>query len=120
MLREIYCRQRDDKYADNTILDHSNVYESLLTKIRMILTTERGSVLGDPGFGVNLQQYIFETGVSAKKIEGEIFSQIDQYIPESKDYDIKVNVSLKKGVTYDTGIVDISINGDKLMSMLVN
>ena len=69
MLKEIYCRQSNDTYADQSLLEHSNVREAILAKIRMILTTPRGSVIGEPMFGVDLEQYIFETSFSATKIE---------------------------------------------------
>ena len=48
MLRDIYLRdQSDPKYKSN-LLETSSVIESVLNKIRMILYTNRGEVLGAP------------------------------------------------------------------------
>jgi len=119
MLKEIYCRPSDDPNANEFILEHSNVYETLLGKLRLILMTERGSVLGDPFFGSSLETFIFETRVPASEIENDIKTQIATYISEASLFDIKVKVSLQKGVTNDTGVVDIIVNGSKALGIIV-
>lgn len=120
MLKEIYCRAKEDPYADETALDHSNVYETLLGKIRIILSTRKGDVLGDPEFGASLEDFIFDTNFPATEIEDEIKAQIARYVPEAIRFDIKVKVKLEKGVTSDIGFVDIIINGNKEIGVLVN
>lgn len=120
MIKEIYCRQSDDSNLDPNKLEHSNVYELILGKIRMILTTTKGSVLGHPSFGVDLDKYIFETHVSAASIEEEIKSQMAIYMPESANYAVKVKVELMKGQTTDTGLVSVYIDGHKMMGLLVS
>ena len=120
MLKEIYCRPSNDPNADEFILEHSNVYETLLGKLRLILMTERGTVLGDPFFGSSLETYIFETKVPASEIENDIKKQITTYIDEADLFKIEVKVSLQKGSTSDTGIVDIMVNGTKALGIIVN
>lgn len=120
MLKEIYCRQRNDPKADHSILEHSSVYETILGKIRMILVTQKGEILGDPDFGASLETYIFETNFDAREIEDEIKRQISQYIKEASRYDISVKLDLQKGANHDVGILSIKIDGEDAFGVMVS
>ncbi len=119
-ISEIYIKTPNDPNYQSNIIDHNDVYETVLQKIRMILFTKRGEVIGDPNFGVNLEDYVFSLNASNLTIQREIEKQIQQYVPERMVMNISVNVNFIKGVTQDTAIVDILIEGTKALSVLVN
>lgn len=119
MIRDIYCRSLSDKFKNDSILEHHDIYEEVRSKIMLILSTPKGSVLGDPDFGMNLEEYIFETSISAATIENEFYKQVSMYVPEYSKFDIKMSVNFVKGETYDTAVVDVKIDGDKAVTIAV-
>lgn len=119
MLREIYCKTANDPTIQENILEHQDIYEAVLSKIRMILFTKKGDVLGEPDFGASLDDYIFETKVSSNDIRKMILEQIIQYIPEEEYFKVSVDVKFKKGTTKDTGFIDIKLNGTPAIGILV-
>lgn len=120
MLKEIYCKiQADPTYQDD-VLEHQDLYEAALSKIRMILLTNKGDVLGDPDFGTSLEDYVFETKISGEDIKKIILQQIVAYVPESEFFNITVDVSFKKGATQDTCFVDVKLNGTSAIGILLN
>jgi len=120
MLKEIYCKTINDPTYQPEILEHSDVYEAVLSKIRMILFTERGEVLGEPGFGVNLEQYVFTTRVSGEDIKKMILKQITTYIPEAQHFKVSVDINFKQGATSDVCFVDIKLNGTNALGIILN
>lgn len=93
MLRDIYLRdQSDPKYKSN-LLETSSVIESVLNKIRMILYTNRGEVLGEPLLGMDLESYLFQFNLNDAQIQNEFNAQIAKYVSESKD--LKINLDVK-------------------------
>ena len=61
MIRDIYTRNPEDPNYVYGVLEHSDVVESIITKIKMILGTSAGQVFGDLGFGIGIEDLIFET-----------------------------------------------------------
>ena len=58
MINEIYCRMPSDaKYVPK--IETSSEIEQILQRIRVILGTNRGDVLGDFSFGTDIKKYIF-------------------------------------------------------------
>lgn len=119
MLKEIYCKHSNDPTLQDDIFEHSDVYEAVLSKIRMILFTNRGDVLGEPSFGVNLEDYVFETQVSGEAIKEMVLQQIITYVPEHKFFKIDVNVKFQQGATQDICYLDILINGTNALGILL-
>jgi hypothetical protein len=73
-----------------------------------------------PDYGVNLEQYIFETNVSGQYIESEIKMQIMKYVLSKDDsqFDIDVKVNFHERTNSSTSymcVVDIYIY-NRLMS----
>jgi phage baseplate assembly protein W len=56
----------------------------------MILFTNHGELLGDPNFGGNLEELLYETKVSATYVESQLNGQIVEYIPEIADIGYKL------------------------------
>lgn len=119
-IKEIYAKDPADPNYQNNIIEHSDVYETVLSKIRMILYTKPGEVLGDLNFGVNLEEYVFSLNASNTSIQEKIEEQINTYVPEVYAMSISVNVSFGKRETYDECYIDIKINGKNAMGLIIS
>ncbi|MCK9446986.1 hypothetical protein M0Q50_09070 [bacterium] len=119
MIRDIYIRNPEDPNFKYGILEHNDVIESIITKIKMILGTRSGQVFGDIAFGVGIEDYIFETKINKVQLEEKIKMQFDRYISECKDYQINPEISFGKADGYDYAIIDIFIDNTKIIGLLV-
>ena len=76
-------------------------------------------MLAIPGFGVNVEKYIFESNVNAAYIKNEIDKQIQQYVRTGEDssLDIRTEVNFydRENAFAVMCVVDIYID-NKLMS----
>ena len=121
MIKEIYIRTKDDPNYIPNMIDFTDEVESVITQIRMIIGTPTGSVLGNPSFGVDLEDYIFNTKYNASVITEKIQEQMNYYLKHSDK--ISVSVDLKfgdSGKGWDFGILDIYINGKKTLGFLID
>ena len=75
-------------------VDESDPINVILQKFEMLLLTNQGDIYGFPDFGCNLEEYLFETKLSADVIQSDIQEQISKYIQElsSIDYTLSVNI----------------------------
>ena len=65
----------------------------IIQKYHMIIFTNKGDVMGLPGFGANLLELLHDTKFSAEDVEKDIKFQINNYISELgfTDYTLVVN-----------------------------
>ncbi len=119
MLKEIYNRNPKDPNFKINVLEHSDPIESIISKIRMILSTKKGQVIGDINFGLNIEDLIFETKINKMQLEEQIKAQINLYVSEAADYKIEPSVSFGKADNYDYCIIDIYIDAQKYFGILV-
>lgn len=121
MITEIYTRKPDDPYYDDTIIEHNSDIEAILSQIRLILSTRKGEVLGDYNFGVGIEDLIFTTKYNKDRIQRIIQDQLNTYIKNFPNYDIRVDVSFfKQNDGNDGGLIDIYINQQKIQGFLIN
>lgn len=119
MIKDLYTRVPSDPMYDNSALETSNTIEQIVTKIKMILSTPPGTVLGDVSFGVGIEDLVFQTNVNKYKLEDMINSQIREYLSETSEYKILSKVSFGKTEYYDYCIVDITINDETVAGVLI-
>ena len=117
-IRDIYTRTPDDPNF-KFLYEHNDPIESIVAKIKMILNTRQGDVLGDLNFGIGIEDYVFETKIDSKHLQERIRAQINQYISESGNYSIQPKVQFGKEEGYDYAVVDIYINDIKAIGFLV-
>jgi hypothetical protein len=118
MIKDLYIRNPEDPNFQYGLLEHSSVIESIITKIKMILGTRQGSVIGDLNFGIGIEDLIFETRINSLQLEESIKNQFVIYIAESKDYQITPKVSFGRENGYDYAIIDIFIDNVKIFGIL--
>jgi hypothetical protein len=118
-ISEIYSRLPNEPYFRDDKIEINDELEALLGKIRMIMFTRQGDVLGNPEFGVDLEKYIFETFFDENSIINEVRNQFSLFIPEAAKYNLNVLVNLAKGEYKDQIIIDILINQERVLGFVI-
>ena len=118
MLKEIYCRNANDPLYNYNILETSNPLEALLTKLRMIIFTNRGEVLGVPDLGLSLNELLFEFNANTYQIQKDFYAQVAKYVPESSNFNIDIQVNFVPGTVRDICYIDIYIDGTKYLGVV--
>lgn len=120
MLREIFAISDESPRYSETAIEIRDKLPNLIQKIECLLFTEKGSVLGMPDFGVNLEKYIFDTNVNAGYIKNEIDIQIIKYVMSGEDsaYTItsEVNFYDRTNAWSFMCVVDIKVNNEIISS----
>ena len=124
MIQEIYIGiPNTNQYKEKTI-EITDDIGTILQRIRMVLGTRKGIVLGDTDFGMNIEDYLFDMNFSEEKIRKEILYQIAKYVSPTigpmYSIDVKVNFGKNTVEGYDYMVIDIYINQQKLLGFLVN
>lgn len=118
-LSEIYMREPGDiNYVPN-ILHHSSALETFIGKIKMILNTTPGEVIGFPDFGAGLEALIFSLNANEHTIKEKIMSQISTFCTEAPYFEINIEVKFFKGSYRDIALIDIIIDGTKEFGILL-
>jgi phage baseplate assembly protein W len=101
----------DPNYQTNVIQNNGEI-EQLIAQIETMLFTRKRSVLGAPDFGCSLEDLVYSLNQNEFQIRNEITTQLLNYVPLSKKYSTKVDVSFYKGEVRDICYVDITINNE--------
>lgn len=73
-------------------INESEIVNVIIQKYEVMLFTNQGEVLGDPNFGANLLDLLYQTKVSASFVKRRIEEQIQAYIPELSSINYNLNV----------------------------
>ena len=111
----------DINYVENKISTTDDI-ENILQRIRMIMGTEPGQVLGSPYFGVDLYQYLFAMNLDTKEIKDILDQHINTCIsPFYNKYNVHCEVSYGQDheSRSDYALIDIFINDNKTLGIVV-
>jgi len=78
---EIYNRDPEDPNYKSDVLEITDPIEICIGQLKMMLLTNKGEVLGDPSFGLGLEELVFTMGLSQKTLTDEIDRHIRNYVP---------------------------------------
>ncbi len=121
MIKEIYTRDESDPNYDARTIDFTDEVESTITQIRMILGTTPGEVFGSPNFGMDIEDYIFRTKLSAGKLNEILQDHLDSYMTKYPDLEVTTDINFgNSGKGWDFAILDIYINGKKTLGFLID
>lgn len=73
-------------------INESEIVNVIIQKYEVMLFTNQGEILGDPNFGANLLDLLYQTKVSASFVKRRIEEQIQAYIPELSSINYNLNV----------------------------
>lgn len=118
MIKEIYCRTSEDPGYDPTLVETNSVLEGVLTKIRMILFTQRGEVMGSEGLGMNLEELLFRFSFDELGVQNQFNNQLYLYVPESAVFNVSLKVNFVPGTVRDLAYLNIYIDGTKYLGVL--
>ena len=76
MLREIYNKDPEDPNYKEDQLEVTDPLEACVGKIKMMIFTRRGEVLGDPSFGLDLESLIYDMNLSEASVKKELQNNI--------------------------------------------
>lgn len=111
MLREIYTRPSNDPQYEENTLETRTELDAVLAKVRMILGTTHGEVLGDYNLGIDLERIVFTTKASSTALEQEIADQISRYLNYTGKYTVTPKVKFGHHAEgYDYAVIDIYVN----------
>lgn len=114
-MREFYFRDElDPNYIPN-VLEISHEIEALIYQIKMTLGTSKGEVLGASQFGANIDDILFSVNYNPKAWKMKILDQLKTYSQLAREYNVGIDSKLLRNGYKDTGIIDISINGQSIM-----
>ncbi len=117
MLVEIYARDKTDPKFSPDYMEIYDKVEALLAKIRMILYTSRGEVLGEPELGLDLENNLFEPGLNETVIRDRFYAQLAKYVPEHVDYNIDCSFDTQSDGVSNTAYLYITINNEKALGI---
>ena len=89
---DFYILYKDHpRYVPKELIE-DEVVNVIIQKYEMILFTNKGEVLGDPEFGANLLELLYQTKVSESYVVSTIDEQIAMYVPELANSNYTLNV----------------------------
>lgn len=119
-MREIYNRDPEDVKYDPYILEVSDPVEICVGQIKMMLLTNKGEVLGDPKFGVNLEDLIFTLELSEASIKREIDLHLKVYVPLFQTLGGTYKLQFFVGTQRDIATLDFQIPQNGKLSPVVS
>lgn len=78
---EIYNRDPGDFGYKDDVIETTDPIEICIGQLKMLLLTNKGEVLGDPAFGIALDDLVFNLELSEDSVRKEIDFQINKYCP---------------------------------------
>jgi len=112
-LKDFYMRSDGDPKYKNGILQVSDETEEAISQIKMTLFTEKGEVLGEPEFGLDVNKYLFDFDTDPFGLSSQASSQVERYVSASKLKNIEITPSkFTDDKDRDVFVLDININGD--------
>jgi len=120
MIQDIYIRSPQDPNYRYGVLSHSDAIESIVSKIKMLMGTRQGQLMGDLNFGIGIEDQIFETRINKTRLEEKIKEQFSLYISETQDFKIEPQISFGKTENYDYALIDIFIDEQKVIGLIIS
>jgi hypothetical protein len=117
---EIYNRDPGDYGYKRDILETTDPIEICIGQLKMLLLTNKGEVLGDPGFGIGLDDLVFNLELSETSIQKEINFQIQTYCPLFYDLGGYLKLEFFQGTLRDIANLYFFIPGYSNLSPAVS
>jgi len=80
--KDFYVLYKGNPYYEGDKIEEDSVIRVIIQKYYNLLFTNKGDVLGDPEFGANLEELLYETGLDDVSVKQVIIDQLEIYIPE--------------------------------------
>jgi hypothetical protein len=119
-VRDFYMRQQGDPKFRPDQVEVYNEVEALINQIKMTLFTNRGEVLGEPRFGIQVEKYLFEFDIDPFGLSAIAESQVNEYVTLSRSYSIKIDPAKipDRKSNRDVLVLNINIGEDRQFAVL--
>ncbi len=112
-VKDFYMRSEGDPKYKSGVIQISDETEEAISQVKMTLLTERGSVLGEPNFGIDVNKYLFDFDADPFGLSNYANSQVELYVASSKKKKIDVIPSkFTDDKDRDVFVLEINIDGD--------
>jgi hypothetical protein len=106
---EIYNRDPSDPNYKENIVEITQPVEICVGQLKMLLLTNKGEVLGDPKFGLNLEDLVFSLELSEKTLRDEIDKGLRFYVPLFAQLGGYFDLKFYQGTERDICLLDFYI-----------
>ena len=117
---ELYIKTIGDPNFDAKGVDVENELSQLLIQIETLLFTNKGDVLGQSGFGADLEKMIYSFNFNEFEVKKAIEDQIEIYCPLANKYGTKVDVEFTRGEVRDIAQINIEVDTKYLVGVYIN
>ena len=107
---EFYVKSINDPNFQIDKLQQDDEISMLLTQLQVILGTRKGDVLGNPDFGANLEDYVYEFRYNDYMLKNIVEQQISAYVPHAAKYNVEVDIQFLNEVYRHTVYLDIIVD----------
>lgn len=108
-ISDIYIKGSKDPLFEANVVENVTFIDTVISKLHMILFTNKGDVLGDPNFGASIPNFLWKTRFPASTIKEDIEEQIKTYVPELSKGLYTLNVFILPGTVADIAVVQIDL-----------
>jgi hypothetical protein len=109
-MREIYNRDPDDPNYNPYQLETTDPVEICIGQLKMLLLTNKGEVMGDPQFGLNLEDLIFSLNISEYSLKKELDLNLKIYVPLFSRLGGSYDLKFFQGTLRDIATLDFRIS----------
>lgn len=107
---EFYVKNIGEPNYKSDVMQQDSELSMLLTQIQTMLFTRKGEVLGQPNFGANLEDYVYELRYNDYQLKTVIDNQINEFIPLASKYNVSVGIEVVDDVTNHVVFLDITVD----------
>jgi hypothetical protein len=107
---ELYIKTIGDPNFRDDQLQSDEEIQLMLTQIETLIFTNKGEVMGQPGFGLNLEDYVYSLMYNDDMLKGVVSSAISQWVPLSNKFPVDVNVEYTTESDRNAVYIDITID----------
>jgi len=107
---EFYVKNIGEPNYKSDVMQQDSELSMLLTQIQTMLFTRKGEVLGQPNFGANLEDYVYELRYNDYQLKTVIDNQIAEFIPLASKYNVSVGIEVVDDVTNHVVFLDITVD----------
>ena len=119
-MRDLYLRNENDPLYKPNMLETNDEIEALIYQAKMTINTNKGEVLGEIGFGCDMESLLFATNAYSMSFGSVLTDQIMQYSEYARLYPVRVSVNeLDDGVGRSIVLLDIMINEKSVFGVLM-
>ena len=79
-IRDFYMRSESDPRFRPDQIEVYDEIEASINQTKMTLLTRKSEVLGEPQFGLQIEQYLFDFEVEPTRLSEEAQSQVTSYL----------------------------------------